>query len=111
VPEKIFRKSMIQDLSNPSVHAFGATSVPNFGQSGILRAFGGWCSFCDTGSYSLGDVLYLSAIGKNKTPFTPLSLWNFGEGWLELWVPPPNGELHLQRGGWVNTPSGFQPRI
>ncbi|MBV8452609.1 MAG: hypothetical protein JOZ29_10095 [Deltaproteobacteria bacterium] len=62
------------------------------------------------GSYSLGDVLFLSAIGKNETPFTLLSLWNFGEGWLEPWIPPPNGELHLQRGGWVNTASGFFSR-
>jgi hypothetical protein len=61
-------------------------------------------------SYSLGDVLYLLAIGKNETPFTPLSLWNFGVGWLEPWIPPPNGELHLQRGGWVNTDSGFFSR-
>jgi hypothetical protein len=61
-------------------------------------------------SYSLGDVLVKSAIGKNEAPFTPLSLWNFGEGWLEPWAPPPNGELHLQRGGWVNTASGFFSR-
>jgi hypothetical protein len=61
-------------------------------------------------SYNLGDVLYLSAIGKIKTPFTPLSLSNFGDGWLEPWTPPPNGELHLQRGGWVNTASGFFSR-
>jgi hypothetical protein len=32
-------------------------------------------------SYSLGDVLIVSAFGKNETPFTPLSFWNFG-GWL-----------------------------
>jgi hypothetical protein len=51
-----------------------------------------------------------SAIGKNETPFTPLSLGNFGEGWLEPWIPPPGGELHLQRGGWVNTFSGFFSR-
>jgi len=77
--------------------AFGQTSG-NGGASTMPR------------SYSLGDVLYLSAIGKNETPFTPLSLWNFGEGWLEPWIPPPNGELHLQRGGWVNTASGFFSR-
>jgi hypothetical protein len=62
------------------------------------------------GSHSFGDVLFLSAIGKTDTPFTPLSLWNFGEGWLEPWIPPPSGELHLQRGGWVNTDSGFFSR-
>jgi len=37
-------------------------------------------------------------------------VFNFGEGWLEPWIPPPNGELHLQRGGWVNTDSGFFSR-
>jgi hypothetical protein len=37
-------------------------------------------------------------------------LWNFGQGWLEPWIPPPGGELHLQRGGWVNTASGFFSR-
>jgi hypothetical protein len=78
---------------------------PAFGQ-----ASGGQSASSTSGSYSLGDTLYLSAIGTNKTPFTPLSLWNFGEGWLEPWVPPPNGELHLQRGGWVNTDSGFFSR-
>jgi hypothetical protein len=61
-------------------------------------------------SYSLGDVLIQSAIGGNEKPFTPLGLWNFTEGWLEPWIPPPNGELHLQRGGWVNTDSGFFSR-
>src|SRR6516162_9067984 len=30
-------------------------------------------------------------------------------GW-SLGSPPPNGELHLQRGGWVNTLSGFFSR-
>ena len=76
-------------------------------------------AFCDpsqgttaapTGSYSLADVLIKSAVGRNETPFTPLSFGNFGEGWLEPWIPPPNGELHLQRGGWVNTLSGFFSR-
>ena len=61
-------------------------------------------------SYSFGEVLFQSAIGKTETPFTPLSFWNFGNGWLEPWIPPPNGELHLQRGGWVNTASGFFSR-
>jgi hypothetical protein len=61
-------------------------------------------------TYSFGDVLIRSAIGKSENPFTPLSLWHFTEGWLEPWVPPPNGELHLQRGGWVNTASGFFSR-
>jgi hypothetical protein len=71
---------------------------------------GGGVASTTTGSYSLGDILIQSAIGKNETPFTPLSLWNFGPGWLEPWIPPPNGELHLQRGGWVNTASGFFSR-
>jgi hypothetical protein len=61
-------------------------------------------------SYSLGDVLIQSVVGTNATPFTPLGLWNFTEGWFEPWIPPPNGELHLQRGGWVNTASGFFSR-
>src|SRR5690348_6761385 len=73
-------------------------------------AFGQSSDGTTTRSYSLGDVLIESAIGKNKTPFTPLSFWNFGEGWLEPWLPPPPGELHLQRGGWVNTVSGFFSR-
>ena len=61
-------------------------------------------------SYSLGDVPLISAFGSNPTPFTPLSFWNFTEGWFEPWIPPPNGELHLQRGGWVNTDSAFFSR-
>jgi len=61
-------------------------------------------------SYSLGDVLLTSTVGSNPTPFTPLSFWNFTEGWFEPWIPPPNGELHLQRGGWVNTDSAFFSR-
>src|SRR5215813_3107724 len=61
-------------------------------------------------SYSFGEILYQSAIGKTEAPFAPLTLWNLGEGWLEPWSPPPNGELHLQRGGWVNTASGFFSR-
>jgi len=58
-------------------------------------------------SYNFGDVLTLSALGGQVPSFTPLSIWNFTDGWLEPWVPPPNGELHLQRGGWVNTIPGF----
>src|SRR5262249_24953812 len=42
--------------------------------------------------------------------FTPLSIRNFTVGWLEPWIPPPNGDLHLQRGGLVNTDSGFFSR-
>jgi hypothetical protein len=61
-------------------------------------------------SYSFGEILFQSAVGKTEAPFTPLSFWNFGDGWLEPWIPPPNGELHLQRGGWVNTASGFFSR-
>jgi hypothetical protein len=61
-------------------------------------------------SYSFFDVLTLSAIGGNVPAFTPLSLGNFTEGWFEPWSPPPNGELHLQRGGWVNTDSAFFSR-
>ena len=61
-------------------------------------------------SYNFGDVLARSAIGGQVPAFTPLSIWNFTDGWLEPWIPPPNGELHLQRGGWVNTASGFFSR-
>ena len=61
-------------------------------------------------SYSLSDVLTLSALGGTVPSFTPLSIWNFTNGWLQPWIPPPNGELHLQRGGWVNTDSGFFSR-
>src|ERR1700751_5609531 len=61
-------------------------------------------------SYNFGDVLALSALGGQVPSFTPLSIWNFTDGWLEPWIPPPNGELHLQRGGWVNTASGFFSR-
>ena len=61
-------------------------------------------------SYSLLDVLTLSAFGGDVPAFSPLSLWDFGEGWLEPWLPPPNGELHLQRGGWVGADSGFFSR-
>jgi len=86
-----------------------------------LVKFGGGAASTTIGSYSLGgvaastttgpynpfDVLIQSAVEQNKTPFTPLSLWNFGEGWLEPWIPPPNGEQRLVRGGWVNTFNGF----
>jgi hypothetical protein len=42
--------------------------------------------------------------------FTPLRIFDFGEGWLTPWIPPPNGELHLQRGGWVGADSAFFSR-
>jgi hypothetical protein len=61
-------------------------------------------------SYSFGDVLALSALGGTVPSFTSLSIWNWTDGWLQPWIPPPNGELHLQRGGWVNTDSGFFSR-
>ena len=59
-----------------------------------LGKFGGGAASTAIGSYSLSDVaasttifsynpidvLLKSAVEQNKTPFTPLSLWNFGEG-------------------------------
>jgi hypothetical protein len=61
-------------------------------------------------SYSLLDVITMSAWGDNPTRFTPLPISDLSVGWAEPWIPPPNGELHLQRGGWVNTDSGFFSR-
>jgi hypothetical protein len=52
----------------------------------------------------------LSAFGGDVPAFTPLSISDFGEGWLTPWIPPPNGELHLQRGGWVGADSAFFSR-
>jgi hypothetical protein len=60
--------------------------------------------------YSLLEVLTLSAFGGEVPEFTPLSIFDFGEGWLTPWIPPPNGELHLQRGGWVGADSAFFSR-
>lgn len=62
------------------------------------------------GPYSLLDVLTLSAFGGDVPAFTPLSISDFGEGWLTPWIPPPNGELHLQHGGWVGADSAFFSR-
>jgi hypothetical protein len=62
------------------------------------------------GSYSLLDVITLSAFGGDVPAFTPLSISDFGQGWLTPWIPPPNGELHLQRGGWVGADSAFFSR-
>jgi hypothetical protein len=78
----------------------------------VAPAFGQTSSATTTSSqsYSFGDVLVDSAVGKGGEPFTPLTLLDFGDGWLEPWVPPPAGEYHLQRGGWVNTDSGFFSR-
>jgi outer membrane putative beta-barrel porin/alpha-amylase len=81
-----------------------------FATPALCEPLGSGAASTTPSSYSLGEVLFQSAIGKNKTPFTPLSLWNFGEGWLEPWIPPPGGELDLQRGGWVSTFSGFFSR-
>lgn len=61
-------------------------------------------------TYSLLDVLELSAFGGDVPAFAPLSIWDFGEGWLTPWIPPPSGELHLQRGGWVGADSAFFSR-
>jgi outer membrane putative beta-barrel porin/alpha-amylase len=72
-----------------------------------LVKFVGGAASTTIGSYNPVDVLIQSAVEQNKTPFTPLRLRNFGEGWLEPWIPPPSGEQHLVRGGWVNTFNGF----
>jgi outer membrane putative beta-barrel porin/alpha-amylase len=61
-------------------------------------------------SYSFSDVLTLSMFGGDVPAFTPLPIWDWTKGWLDPWIPPPNGELHMQRGGWVNTDSGFFSR-
>jgi len=52
----------------------------------------------------------MSACGTNPTEFTPLSISDFSAGWAEPWIPPTSGELRLQRGGWMNTDSGFFSR-
>jgi hypothetical protein len=38
---------------------------------------------------------------------TPLGLYNFGEGWLDPWIPAGPGSSGALRGGWVGAPSGF----
>jgi hypothetical protein len=57
-------------------------------------------------SYNFGDVLVRSAFGWQVPSFTPLSIWNFTDGWLEPWIPPQMASYILQRGGWAPIP-GF----
>jgi hypothetical protein len=63
------------------------------------------------GSYGLADVVKLSLFGHtDPATFTPLQLRDFGDGWLQPWIAPPNGSSGALRGGWVNTFSGFFSR-
>ena len=62
------------------------------------------------GQYSLLELLTLSALGGEVPAFTPLSIFDFAEGWLTPWIPPPSGELHLERGGWVGADLAFFSR-
>src|ERR1700747_780123 len=111
------KKTATRRVAQPSLLAFSSKLVRSL-LSVLILAVTGFAepSFAETQaptpvrSYSFGDVLFQSAIGKSEAPFTPLSLSDFGRGWLEPWIPPPNGELHLQRGGWVNTAGGFFSR-
>lgn len=73
-------------------------------QSRPLQATSG----ASRGSYSLADVVKLSMFGHtDPATFTPLRLRDFGDGWLQPWIAPPNGSSGALRGGWVNTFSGF----
>ena len=55
-------------------------------------------------SYTFGDVVKLSVFGQSDpATFTPLRLRDFGDGWGQPWIAPPNGSSGALRGGWVNT--------
>ncbi len=61
--------------------------------------------------YTFGDVVKLSVFGlSDPATFTPLRLRDFGDGWLQPWIAPPNGSSGALRGGWVNTFSAFFSR-
>ena len=47
------------------------------GNSSFAEAQVGPTTSAPTGSYGLGDVLALSALGGTVPSFTPLTIWNF----------------------------------
>jgi hypothetical protein len=59
--------------------------------------------------YGVLDVIAKSVCGKlaDSSNFVPLGLYNFGQGWLEPYIPPGDGSSGAERGGWVNTLNGF----
>ena len=50
-------------------------------------------------SYTFGEVVNLSVFGRgNPATFTPLGLRDFGDGWGQPWITPPNGSSGALRG-------------
>jgi hypothetical protein len=58
--------------------------------------------------YPLGQVIVESIFGKpDPDTWRPLSCSTlFSEGWLEPWVPSPNGSGGAPRQGWINAADG-----
>jgi hypothetical protein len=80
--------------------------MPSFASADdTLVKFVGGAASTTMGSYNPVDVLIQSAVEQNKTLFTPLSLRNFGEGWLEPWIPPPRAANGIWCGAAGSTPS------
>jgi hypothetical protein len=51
-----------------------------------------------------------SIFGRADGEWTPLRLSNFGEGFFEPWVRPPNGSSGAPRQGWLNSFDGHFTR-
>jgi hypothetical protein len=58
--------------------------------------------------YPIGEVILESVFGKpDPDTWRPLYLSTlFSEGWLEPWVPSPNGTGGAPRQGWINAADG-----
>ena len=63
--------------------------------------------------YPLSQVIFESICGKpDPDTWRPLSCSTlFSEGWLEAWVPSPNGSGGAPRQGWINAADGNLYRL
>jgi len=62
-------------------------------------------------TYTLLETIRGSILDRrDPSEFTPLGLYNFGEGWLQPWIPAGPGSSGALRGGWVGAPNGFFSR-
>jgi hypothetical protein len=60
--------------------------------------------------YGFFETIGKSMFGKQPDPdreWTPLTLRDFGEGWFEPWIAPPNPTGGSRRQGWINSNDAF----
>ena len=80
----------------------------------LRDAFAEQCDKPCCTQYSCFEIISKSMFGQQPPPdraWTPLRLSDFGDGWFEPWIKPPDTTGGSLRQGWVNTFDAFFNRM